>query len=264
MSPRRAADGFPLQRLQLICAVIEKRLKLSLWNRDVFLNVVGGLRISEPASDLAVAVTIASSLAGMKIMAGIAFIGEIGLAGEIRGVRNVDTRVFEAQKLGFTTIVIPNVKSKFPNPGSKVPKTSEKNVKNEISYNRGKNLESGLGVISCSTLIEVLVIALEVQSFDEILDQLKSGSRKKKKTVYENVGKSVSSVLPFHNRELERRNGDMEGDSDDDDDDDYDYEGNDDENEEDNYDEGKSEREEVRGEGGEREGVQSEYDDYLR
>ena len=109
ISPRRASDGFPMQRLQLICAVIEKRLKLSLWNRDVYLNVVGGLRVSEPASDLAVAVTIASSLVGMKIKAGICFIGEIGLSGEIRRIKGLEIRIAEAVKMGFTTIIVPDL-----------------------------------------------------------------------------------------------------------------------------------------------------------
>ena len=67
-TPRRTSDGFPLQRLLLLCAVIEKRLKLSLFGRDVYLNVVGGLRISEPSSDLAVAVSIVSSLTGSSNM----------------------------------------------------------------------------------------------------------------------------------------------------------------------------------------------------
>lgn len=75
---RRAADGFPLQRLQLICAVIEKRLQLPLWNKDVYLNVVGGLRVSEPSADLAVAMSIVSSTLEEPIRHKTAFIGEIG------------------------------------------------------------------------------------------------------------------------------------------------------------------------------------------
>lgn len=75
---RRASDGFPLQRLQLICAVIEKRLQLPLWNKDVYLNVVGGLRVSEPSADLAVAMSIISSTLEEPIHHKTAFIGEIG------------------------------------------------------------------------------------------------------------------------------------------------------------------------------------------
>jgi predicted ATP-dependent serine protease len=76
--PRRAADGFPLQRLQLICAVIEKRLQLPLWNKDVYVNVVGGLRVSEPSADLAVAMSVISSALEEAIRPKTAFIGEIG------------------------------------------------------------------------------------------------------------------------------------------------------------------------------------------
>lgn len=77
---RRAADGFPLQRLQLICAVIEKRLQLPLWNKDVYLNVVGGLRVSEPSADLAVAISVISSALEVPIRPQTAFVGEIGAA----------------------------------------------------------------------------------------------------------------------------------------------------------------------------------------
>ena len=75
MAPRRAVDGFPIQRLLLIIAIIEKRLRLPLWNRDIYLNVVGGLKISEPLSDLAVAVTVISSLTNLKVQAFTTFIG---------------------------------------------------------------------------------------------------------------------------------------------------------------------------------------------
>lgn len=75
---RRASDGFPLQRLQLLCAVIEKRLQLPLWNKDVYLNVVGGLRVSEPSADLAVAMSIVSSALEEPILHKTCFVGEIG------------------------------------------------------------------------------------------------------------------------------------------------------------------------------------------
>lgn len=74
-APRRTADGFPFQRLLVICAVIEKRLRLPLWNRDIFLNVVGGLKVFEPLSDLAVAITLISSLTNIPVKASTAFIG---------------------------------------------------------------------------------------------------------------------------------------------------------------------------------------------
>ena len=106
-TPRRAADGYSLPRLQLLCAVIEKRLRLTLWNREIYLNVVGGLRISEPSADLATAITIISSLLGERIKAGSAFIGELGLGGDIRSGRQVESRIREAEKMGFKRVFIP-------------------------------------------------------------------------------------------------------------------------------------------------------------
>ena len=197
-APRRTSDGFPLQRLLLLCAVIEKRLKLSLFGRDVYLNVVGGLRISEPSSDLAVAVSIVSSLTGLsnmpyiivltyymyhithtfyintvyivyniglKVKAGFAFIGEIGLNGEIRGGRRVEQRVTEAQAMGFTTICTPlssGTKSKeayssaYSSAVSKHRSTDRLEIKSEhiVGDTQG-------GIIECHTLSEVLKHALD-------------------------------------------------------------------------------------------------------
>ena len=104
---RRMSDGFPVQRLLLICAVIEKRLRLQLWNRDVYVNVAGGLRVNEPASDLAVAMTVISSLTERGIKPSHAFVGEVGLGGELRNAKGIEKRVREAAKLGFKTIVVP-------------------------------------------------------------------------------------------------------------------------------------------------------------
>jgi predicted ATP-dependent protease len=154
---------------KFIYLVIEKRLKLSLWSRDVYLNVVGGLRLSEPAADLAVAVTIVSSLVGMKIRAGICFIGEVGLAGEIRGIRGVELRIAEALKMGFTTVIIPKNK-----------KISRSRIKDEQKVQSQVGAK-GLGVVECETLFETLTIALEVDNFEEILGRLRSDRKKKPK-----------------------------------------------------------------------------------
>ena len=96
---KRMSDGFPIQRLLLILAIIEKRLHLPLWSRDVYVNVAGGLRISEPSCDLAVAITVISSMTGTKVRPGTVLIGELGLGGEIRGGRGLDARVSEARKV---------------------------------------------------------------------------------------------------------------------------------------------------------------------
>jgi DNA repair protein RadA/Sms len=91
----------------MILAVLEARCGLSCGNRDVFLNVAGGLRISEPAADLAVAASLLSSLANISLQKEAIFFGEIGLSGEIRPVSQQEARLKEASKLGFKTAFIP-------------------------------------------------------------------------------------------------------------------------------------------------------------
>lgn len=157
VNPRRTADGFPLQRLLLICAVIEKRIKLPLFNRDVFLNVVGGLRVSEPSSDLAVAVSIISSMLGVSVLPAVAFIGEIGLSGEVRGGSKIDLRVVEARQMGFTTIIVPQL-SKF---GSRRTKG------NSVSGDSGST--SGSGIVACASLSQALEHAFGGDGFQAIL-----------------------------------------------------------------------------------------------
>ncbi len=106
-APKRAADGFDYGRLCLLIAVLEKRLGLRFSDLDVYLNVVGGLRLDEPACDLAVAAALISSLRDVPVPSELAVVGELGLAGEVRGVTNLALRVREAARLGFSRIVIP-------------------------------------------------------------------------------------------------------------------------------------------------------------
>ena len=106
-SPKRAADGFDYSRLYLLIAVLEKRLGLRFSDFDVYLNVVGGLRLDEPACDLAVAAALISALRDIPVPFDLAVVGELGLAGEVRGVTNLNLRVREAARLGFSRIVIP-------------------------------------------------------------------------------------------------------------------------------------------------------------
>ena len=106
-SAKRASDGFPIQRLLLLCAVLEKRLKLRLSSRDVYINIVGGLSLSEPSADLAISMAIISSLLSIPVHPATAFIGEIGLGGEIRGGKRIEQRIMEAVKLGFQRIILP-------------------------------------------------------------------------------------------------------------------------------------------------------------
>lgn len=109
-TPRRAVVGWDSGRLSMILAVLEARCNLVCGNRDVFLNIAGGLKISEPAADLAVAASLLSSLSHTSIPRETIFFGEIGLSGEIRPVNQQEARLKEAYKLGFKTAFIPHSK----------------------------------------------------------------------------------------------------------------------------------------------------------
>lgn len=106
-APRRTATGFDFNRIAMIIAVLEKRNGLFLGNLDVYINIVGGIRLDEPAADLAVALAIYSSLLDKPVPQMLTAFGEIGLGGEIRSISNVNQRVMEAERMGFTTILLP-------------------------------------------------------------------------------------------------------------------------------------------------------------
>lgn len=106
-SPRRVSTGYDYNRLNLLIAVLEKRCGLYFGASDAYLNIIGGLRISEPAADLAIATSLASSLKDFIIPSDTVLIGEVGLAGEVRIVSSVEKRISEAKKLGFTRVIIP-------------------------------------------------------------------------------------------------------------------------------------------------------------
>jgi DNA repair protein RadA/Sms len=107
--PKRTTSGFDYNRLQLITAILAKRAGLALGNQDVYVNVVGGIKIDEPAADLAVAAAVVSSVKDISVD-GTVVIGELGLSGEVRFVPNLDKRIKEAQKLGFSKIICPRGK----------------------------------------------------------------------------------------------------------------------------------------------------------
>ena len=112
--PKRTASGFDLNRLNLLVAVLEKRTKLSLQDKDIFINVVGGMKLNDSAADLAICMAIASAAAGRKLDERIVVFGEIGLGGEIRSVIAADRRIAEAKKLGFKNAIGPaTIKDKF-------------------------------------------------------------------------------------------------------------------------------------------------------
>jgi len=135
--PRRTANGIDYNRLLILAAVLTKRAGLSLATQDIFINVVGGLRINEPAADLAVAAAIASCYRDRPVASDLAVIGEIGLSGELRSVGHLDRRLREAAKLGFTRCLVPQMQCENPRGGA-----------------------PGIKVIGASNLAEALQVAL--------------------------------------------------------------------------------------------------------
>ncbi len=137
-NPRRTTNGLDLNRLLLVTAVLTRRVGLNLSNQDIFLNVVGGLTIEEPAADLAAAVAIASSQRDKPVRADLALIGEVGLSGELRWVSHMEIRLREAAKLGFKTAVIPR------------------------RLNASLSLPGGIEVLEARSLAQAIKIALVV------------------------------------------------------------------------------------------------------
>jgi DNA repair protein RadA/Sms len=107
--PRRSSNGFDFNRLLLVTAVLTRRLGLPLWDQDIYVNVVGGLRIDEPAADLGVSLSIVSSFRDKPLDPALVAIGEIGLSGELRGAPQLEARLREAAKLGFERAVVPRL-----------------------------------------------------------------------------------------------------------------------------------------------------------
>jgi DNA repair protein RadA/Sms len=136
-NPRRTANGFDYNRLLLLAAVLSRRAGLRLQDKDIYANVVGGLRIEEPAADLALAVSIASSVRDKPVHADMAFVGEIGLSGELRAVSQTENRLKEASKLGFRRCIVPRSTAR-----------------------KMRDTPEGLEVIGCRTLRDALGEAL--------------------------------------------------------------------------------------------------------
>jgi DNA repair protein RadA/Sms len=135
--PRRTGNGIDLNRLLLLTAVLSKRVGINLSDQDVFVNIVGGMKIVEPAADLAIAMAIASSFRSLPVAADVAILGEVGLSGELRSVGQLGRRLHEAAKLGFGRALAPRSMLK-----------------------RGETLPGGIEVIGARTLREALDVAL--------------------------------------------------------------------------------------------------------
>ena len=136
-NPRRTPNGIDLNRLLLLTAVLTRRVHIPLHDKDVFVNVIGGLQIDEPAADLGVALAIASSVKDRPVHADMAFFGEVGLSGELRAVSQLESRLKEAAKLGFKRCVIPR----------------SRQLRNGAS-------SRGLEILACRTLQEAVDLAL--------------------------------------------------------------------------------------------------------
>ena len=106
--PRRTSIGYDLNRLIVLLAVLEKRCGFTLGNKDVYVNVIGGLKVNEPACDLSMAVAIVSNLKNRVVPADMVILGEVGLTGNVRSIPRIEQRISEAKKLGFTKFVIPD------------------------------------------------------------------------------------------------------------------------------------------------------------
>ena len=134
-NPRRMATGFDYNRLALILAVLEKRAGYFFSSMDAYINVVGGLKLEEPAADLSVAIALVSSLKDTSVNDEIISFGEVGLAGEIRAVPNAELRIKEAQKLGFKKCIIPyhNFKSLQNTKNYKIEIIGVKNIREAVN-----------------------------------------------------------------------------------------------------------------------------------
>jgi len=106
-TPQRSATGFDIRRMNMLLAVLEKRAGFKLGQKDVFLNIAGGLRINDPAMDLSIISAVLSSSLDVAIEKDVCMTGEVGLSGEIRPVNRIEQRILEAEKLGFKRILIP-------------------------------------------------------------------------------------------------------------------------------------------------------------
>ncbi len=130
--PQRVSNGFDQRRLSILLAVLEKRCGLRVSATNVFINIVGGIKITEPAADLAVCMSIASSIREQSIDSQTMLIGEVGLGGELRSVSAIDKRIAEAEKLGFNNVFLPSNNLKGLNKSEKIKTTALESLNQAI------------------------------------------------------------------------------------------------------------------------------------
>ena len=134
--PRRQAAGTDLNRVNLLMAVLEKRLGVQIGNCDAYVNIAGGIRITEPAIDLGIVTAILSSFRNLPVEEGVLAFGEVGLSGEIRAVSMVESRVQEAAKLGFSTCILPQVSLKQLTTASGIRLVGVRSVRDVMEFLR--------------------------------------------------------------------------------------------------------------------------------
>jgi len=132
-NPQRVATGFDYRRLSILLAVLEKRAGLRLSAANVYLNMAGGIRIDEPAVDIAVCISITSSLKDAEVKKDIVAVGEVGLGGEIRSISNIEKRIQEAEKLGLSEIIVPASSIKNIKLNSKIKLTAVKSIEEALA-----------------------------------------------------------------------------------------------------------------------------------
>lgn len=132
--PRRTANGIDYNRLVLLMAVLEKRAGMNLGSQDVYLNIVGGMKVMEPALDLGIILAVASSFKNISIPENVAVIGEVGLTGEVRSVNMIEKRVKEVEKLGYKKVFIPESNKKGLKENYKLDIIGVKNVIDALKY----------------------------------------------------------------------------------------------------------------------------------
>lgn len=130
--PRRTANGIDYNRLTLLMAVLEKKAGINLSSQDIYVNVVSGIKISEPAIDLGIIICVASSYKNLSIPKDVLVIGEVGLTGEVRTVNLIEKRLKEAEKLGFKTCLIPENNKKLLKESYKLDIIGMKNVNDAL------------------------------------------------------------------------------------------------------------------------------------
>ena len=132
--PRRNASGIDYNRLTLLMAVLEKRAGMNFGSQDVYINLVGGIKINEPALDLGIILAAASSFKNISIREDVVVIGEVGLTGEVRSVNMIEKRIKEAEKLGYKTCIIPESNKKLLKEKFKLDIIGAKNIIDAMKY----------------------------------------------------------------------------------------------------------------------------------